>query len=146
MGKTDQQQLESRIKQFVHYNALLRETTAKYEKEFFKKAGNIGAAQLRVILILGRRQPCTMSTLAKATGLTHGNMTQAIDRLLKKKLVKRAHFAQDRRVVFVEFTAAGAKLYKINEDHVSEVAHSFYAKLTEQEQIDMLGIMKKLVN
>lgn len=60
--------------------------------------------------LVAYKQPCTMRDLTDVTFQDPPTMTGIIDRLVRMKLVQRKRAENDRRVVLVEATNAGAEL------------------------------------
>jgi DNA-binding MarR family transcriptional regulator len=52
-------------------------------------------------------EPLTASQLGERLALTSGSVTALVDRLTKRKFVKRTRSEADRRVVFIELTKTG---------------------------------------
>lgn len=56
---------------------------------------------------LSEHKPCTMSDLKRSLDVTTGAVTGLIDRLEKLGLVERRPSSEDRRVIYLDLTAAG---------------------------------------
>lgn len=76
-----------------------------------------------------RRMP--MAALAREAAFSTGGFTKIADRLAKRDLAVRNPCADDRRVVYLELTAAGAKLADELQDLVAGIVRKTY--------IDVLG-------
>ncbi len=63
---------------------------------------------LRLLRTPGNRLAST--TLARESSMTSGGLTRLVDRLVREGLVHRVDCPTDRRVVWVEATAAGVEL------------------------------------
>ena len=81
---------------------------------------------------------------ALAQVLTSGSITTAIDRLEKKRLVRRQPCPNDRRVTYVTLTAAGRTLirrvFKLHAQRLETV----FALLSETERSALATLLKKL--
>jgi DNA-binding MarR family transcriptional regulator len=84
---------------------------------------------LRLTRSPDRRMP--MAALAREAAFSTGGFTKIADRLAKRGLVGRAPCADDRRVVYLELTGAGAKLADELQGLVAGIVQSTY--------IDVLG-------
>src|SRR3989339_353374 len=62
---------------------------------------------LKSIRDLGK---CNMSELSVSLGVTMGNTTGLVDRLIKEGYVAREHDPGDRRIVIVKLTGKGKKI------------------------------------
>ncbi|WP_276482696.1 MarR family winged helix-turn-helix transcriptional regulator [Paraflavitalea pollutisoli] len=80
-------------RQFANTTTLLHETIAR-------QAG-LSPTDLKYLELIIQKGQMTAGELAHLTGLTTGAITGLIDRLQKKKLVKRQYAKDDRRKVFI---------------------------------------------
>lgn len=138
--------LEERIKRFVICNTRMREATLESEREFLKLAGNISAAQLQILLAIGENESCPMSQLAKTIHFSKANVTQMVDRLAQKRLVKKIKRRDDQRVIEVILFEKGKKIVNLNKEHVMRVAKSWFSKMTDEEQESMLSMWECYLN
>src|ERR1700674_923237 len=69
----------------------------------------LGDSDFRVLEALLHKGPLPVNTIGPKVWLTPGSISVAVDRLEKKKLVKR-RTTDDRRVRLVELTAKGREL------------------------------------
>lgn len=137
--------LNERIKRFVTCNSKIRERTLESEREFLKRAGDMSHAQLHVVLSLAENTPCTMSKLAKILHFSKPNITQMIERLIAKKIVKKIKHATDQRSVEVILLQKGKRISDLHNAHVVRVAKSWFQNMTEAEQEGMLLVWEKYV-
>jgi DNA-binding MarR family transcriptional regulator len=73
-------------------------------------AEDVTLAQYRVLIELASRGPLRVADLADALAVDRSTATRMCDRLVRKRLVMRRRKSNDRRVVRVSLTAAGAEL------------------------------------
>jgi DNA-binding MarR family transcriptional regulator len=139
------QAFEERVNRFVRYNNIMRVKTAKAEQEVLNMARNISLAELNTIKTIATNEFCTMSTIAKEVYLTQGSVTQLIDKLIKKKLVKRNRSEDDRRIVYAELTLKGKKIYNSYIEGVKTTARTLFNKISVKEQEAVLGMMQKWI-
>ncbi len=101
------------LRSFQHFSA------AAAEQE------GLSPQQHQVLLAVkgaGLNETITIGRLAEHLFLRHHSTVGLVDRLTKKRLVKRAHAAGDRRKVYVSLTAAGAAvLDRLSASHRSEL-------------------------
>ncbi|HEY1960358.1 MAG TPA: MarR family transcriptional regulator [Polyangiaceae bacterium] len=64
----------------------------------------LSATDVKALDVLQRRGPLTAGDIATATGLATASVTALVDRLEKKRLVRRTRAREDRRKVIVELT------------------------------------------
>ena len=79
----------------------------------FRKHFEVTLPQFDVLSELERaKSPLTMSQLSKELMVSNGNVTGVIDRLSKNELVRRVRSEDDRRIQYIELTAAGLKEFR----------------------------------
>jgi MarR family transcriptional regulator, organic hydroperoxide resistance regulator len=71
---------------------------------------DLSAHQASILDHLDEIDTMSMSDLAGHMGVTAATMTLAIDRLERRRYVRRARDARDRRRVLIRLTAAGARV------------------------------------
>jgi MarR family 2-MHQ and catechol resistance regulon transcriptional repressor len=101
-----------------------------------------------VLLLRLARSPdhrLRMSDLADQTSLTPSGLTRAVDRLAAAGLVERMACPSDRRGSFAALTAEGLKrVATAVEPHLRHLDETYLAPLTEAEQRQLAGILRKL--
>ena len=104
--KLDQQSIAS----ISDLGRLFSDTTILMHEAIARKAGLSGADHKYLGLVI-QHGAMTAGDLAKRTGLTTGAITGLVDRLEKKKLVRRGFAADDRRkIVIIPNTEQATKL------------------------------------
>lgn len=71
---------------------------------------DVTLAQYRVLVVLASRGPQRLADLATALAVDRSTATRMCDRLVRKRLVTRRRGTEDRRVVRISLTEAGAEL------------------------------------
>lgn len=66
--------------------------------------------QFRALVVLSNRPGTTVSDLASALDIHPTTATRLVDRLVRKRLVRRTDLAGDRRVTLLQLTAGGQRL------------------------------------
>lgn len=74
------------------------------------EADMVTVPQFRALVVLATRPGLTVADLAAALGIHSSTATRLCDRLVAKKLVRRAERRTDRRVVELRLAAAGRRL------------------------------------
>lgn len=85
------------------------------------------------------------SGLARETELSTGAMTNRIDRLEKRGLVKRRADAQDRRSVIVALTGAGKRAIDDAILRRLDAAENTLAELTRAERKKLAGLLRTVM-
>src|ERR1700692_3372806 len=102
----------------------------------------LGDSEFRVLEVLLHKGPLPVNTIGPKVWLTPGSISVAIDRLEKKKLVKR-QTTDERRVRLVELTAKGrALIAKTFERHAAAMEKA--NTLSREERLNLLQLLKKL--
>jgi len=120
------------------YHAL----AARAEESLNLGETGLGDSDFRVLEALLNKGPLPVNTIGPKVWLTPGSISVAVDRLERRKLVKR-RTTDDRRVRRVELTAKGRELVaKTFEKHAAtmEKANS----LSKEERLKLLELLKKL--
>ncbi len=71
----------------------------------------LNGSKWRVLYGVWRLDGCTMSELARITGIDRTTLTRAVDRLVEEGMIERAGSPTDRRQVCLTATASGVEAY-----------------------------------
>src|SRR5580692_481315 len=89
-------------------------------------AQGLGISDFMVLEVLLHKGPLTISVIGEKVLLASASMTSAIDRLEKRKLVRRRSCNSDRRIRLVELTCEGkkfiAEIYARHEKDLEAIA------------------------
>lgn len=100
--------------------------------------------QFAVIEALGHLGRLTLGDLSKKRLVTGGCMTLIVDNLEKEGLVGRDRSTKDRRIVYVQLTAKGTRLFRsIFPPHAERITQ-LASVLSEKEQVQLSGLLKKI--
>jgi MarR family transcriptional regulator, organic hydroperoxide resistance regulator len=72
---------------------------------------DVPIAQLKSLFIILAREKVNYRTLAMDLGVTPGNVTGIIDRLVEQGLVNRKPDSEDRRIIWLEASEKGCELF-----------------------------------
>lgn len=107
-------------------------------------ASKLGLSDFAVLEILLHKGPLPVNTIGRQVMLTSGSITTAVDRLEKKRLVRRQACPNDRRVTFVTLTTTGRSLirrvFKVHADRLE----TLFEPLSEPERSTLAALLKKL--
>ena len=83
------------------------------EEKAIKSTGidNLSITEIHTIDAIGTEGNKTMGEIANNLRITVGTLTTAINRLIKKGYVERKRIEEDRRVVLVNLTESGKKVF-----------------------------------
>jgi MarR family 2-MHQ and catechol resistance regulon transcriptional repressor len=107
-------------------------------------ASRLGLSDFAVLEILLHKGPLPVNTIGRQVMLTSGSITTAVDRLEKKRLVRRQACPDDRRVTFVTLTTTGRTLirrvFKVHADRLE----TLFEPLSDPERSTLAALLKKL--
>jgi DNA-binding MarR family transcriptional regulator len=105
---------------------------------------SISMAHLHVMTLLEAHGPLPMSRLAELLGSGLPTATGLVTRMEERGLVTRAHDADDRRVVSLHLTPAGAdELRQLQASRRQRMATAL-THLSESEQLNLLAAIRSL--
>jgi DNA-binding MarR family transcriptional regulator len=85
-----------------------------------------------------------MSELAEHCSLSLSTVTGIVDSLVAKSLVSRVRSDADRRVVRVELTGEGRKMYDISLEFRLKLVRSMLTSLNRNEQDQFMALFRKI--
>ena len=121
-------------------SALLREIVWKFGSQGLdgQCCGDLSAPEMRALRSVFACADCSMQNLAQTLGFTKGGATRVVDRLEKKKMVKRVRSAEDGRVCCVQLTKAGEDML----GRVNEQTQQHVAKILDKMDPNMRQIVR----
>jgi DNA-binding MarR family transcriptional regulator len=102
-------------------------------------------AEMTMIEILGKSGPMIMTELSDSARLCVSTATGLIDGLVSKALVKRSRSEEDRRIVQVELTEEGQKIYEHALDARLRLVRGMLGALDRDEQETFTTLFRKIV-
>ncbi len=97
-----------------------------------------------VLEILLHKGPLPVNIIGRKILLTSGSITTAIDRLEKKKLIRRHNEGRDRRIKTVRLTPAGrtfiTQAFKEHEKAMEQAVEG----MSQRERRELVALLKKL--
>lgn len=101
--------------------------------------------QCMAIMMIGKADKITPTTLSKLINMEKGSLTTLIDSLEDKKLVIRTNYPNDRRKVLLSLTSQGIEYMKAMEEQSQRGLAFMVANLDENEIDQMYDSLKTLV-
>jgi DNA-binding MarR family transcriptional regulator len=101
-------------------------------------------AFIRMSNILYRETNPTMGELSQELAVSLPTATRMVDWFVENGYAQRLPDAGDRRIVRVAQTDKGRKLHESIEGHVAQLIQSIVGCLTEEEQITLLTLLRKM--
>jgi DNA-binding MarR family transcriptional regulator len=104
----------------------------------------LSLVHLNVLTALETEGPLAMKRLAELMDVSDASATGIVDRMEKRGLVERRHGTEDRRVVVVHPTSAGATIFTDIAAHRRGMLQQVLAELTEDEMASLLVGMRAI--
>ncbi len=133
------------IQELSKYIVELFEKLSHWEESVVKDSG-LTTAQAHTIEMVGHEGPLKMKDLAEKMGVTTGTLTVGIDRLEKKRLLKRRPHDTDRRAYLIELTRAGQERFKEHNRFHLHMTRELVSGLTREEQDTLGRLIRKMVD
>jgi DNA-binding MarR family transcriptional regulator len=112
-------------------------------------AHNISLSQVSVLKRLDRQGPHTVADLARSDKITHQSVTDSVDALAGRGLVRRTPDPGDRRRKLVTITADGQRLLAERREAGAEnLAAAIASRLTSAERVHLaqaIPLMRRLL-
>ena len=102
--------------------------------------------ELKILEILGKNGRLTMKEVADRATLSMSTMTTIMDGLVDKALVSRQRSEDDRRLVWVDLTPEGEKIYSEILDFHLRMVRGMLNALSKNEQNILIGLFRKIVD
>ncbi len=119
-------------------------------KKWYKKAEenisplDISIPEYRMMTYLQEHGPTPMAKLALSIDVSQGWITSMVDRLEKKRMVRRTRSDEDRRIIKIEVMEPGLEtIQRVRELHLQFVRRTL-GKFTSEEQIQFKLLLNKL--
>ena len=103
------------------------------------------ARQFLLLRMLGEGNPVNARDVGVRLGVTPANVSGLVDRLERKRYLKRARVDEDRRKVRLEITSEGRKALKRARLERDELVRGVLARLSLREQRALLRALEKMV-
>jgi DNA-binding MarR family transcriptional regulator len=105
----------------------------------------VGGQQVRIIFYLARKhEGVSVKELAEQLNVTSGAISQFIDALVEKKLVRREEDRHDRRLLRMKLTkSAKGKFTNFKKYYFAVVNRAFHS-LSNEEIITLLELLNKI--
>ncbi len=134
--------VEEAVRAYVKLLRACRAVAGRVEPRL--AAEGLTLTQLGVLEVILHKGPMTHRELGRKVLTSAGNMTDVVDKLEARGLVRRVRVANDRRQVRVELTDAGAALIGgLFPRHANDIAHAM-AGLDREETRQLGELLRKL--
>jgi DNA-binding MarR family transcriptional regulator len=136
--------LDQQIREFVtHVDAIAERLTPERRPQDASEP-ECSPMELRALVILGRREPITMSELAAALRVPLSSVTHTVDRLVAKRLAERKRGKNDRRIIQVGFNKRGKEINQFVTEKRLAAARSMLEALKPAERAVVVKRLAKM--
>jgi len=111
---------------------LLSEVNRKHH-EYIKTKYKINGLEMEIIQLIELEGKKKMKEIGQYFNVKLSTLTSIIDKIEKQRLVKRVNSHDDRRVVFLEVTKKGKKLYQDYMDHIKAISNMIREEMAEED-------------
>lgn len=110
----------------------------------FKKC-QISKTQAHIIFLVAQvKSGLAVKDLAKALKVTSGAVTQLVDELVAKGMVKRDEDSEDKRILRIKFTESTKKHFDAFKKSYFKAVNPMFASLTNTEIKQLINLMEKI--
>lgn len=113
-------------------------------QEYIKTKYKITALEMEIIQLVILEGKQKMKDIGKHFNIKLSTLTSIIDKIEKQKLVKRENSKEDRRVVFLESTSKGKKLYSDYGKHLQVISQLMKESMADEDLKGFLEGLKKM--
>jgi len=128
---------------YISLIPLLQKCNTRENIDRSDKLGNKN--QVMAIMIIGKAETISMTSLSKFINMEKGSLTTLIDSLEKMDYVKRLDDPNDRRKKMLSLTAEGIIQLRVIEEQSKKSFADMIVKLNESEIDEMFTSLKSLV-
>lgn len=105
----------------------------------------LGKPQISILFSLAReKKGLSVKELAEKLNVTSGAITQFIDGLVEKKLVKRQEDLKDRRIMKILLTNSAEYKFKDFKKKYFKSVSPLFDNLTDDEITQLIGLLNKI--
>jgi MarR family 2-MHQ and catechol resistance regulon transcriptional repressor len=105
---------------------------------------NLCPSDFQILEILLHKGALPVNTIGRKIMLTSGSISTAVDRLEKRKLVRRDPSVDDARVIYVSLTATGHTLIQRIFSRHAQRMEDVFVTLSDQERLLLEELLKKV--
>ncbi len=106
---------------------------------------NVTPGQVGVLVLVSRNPGISQTALARAVGVERSTLGEAIDRLLKRRLLLRKPAPQDRRSYALRLSASGEKFLDDFVPRLLRHEDDVAGSLSPAERKTLIALLRRLV-
>jgi DNA-binding MarR family transcriptional regulator len=97
----------------------------------------------KVVLQILDETPISIKEVSMRTGLALSTLTNVLDKMEEKRLVKRRHSQTDRRMVKIELDVAGRRLQSRFNNLINQLSATLLKSLTQEDREQFTSALEK---
>ncbi len=146
-ASTEQEVLvdQSRLQRYLGYR--INRASLHIRKLFARRMATLQlkAVEYSILVLIDANRGINLRQLGDALDVSPPNLVQVIDRLSKRKLLKRVRSRQDRRIQHINLTADGSALLKQAAKAVAKLEDEIEQVFTATEQKALIRGLRDLL-
>ena len=132
-----------RVQRFEDSLKELTEIHRKHES-FIKENFKVSPIEMHIVQLLCRNGKKKMKEIGDHFQVKLSTLTSIVDKIERQKFVKRSNGKEDRRVVYLDVTPKGRKLYDEYSDHLKEFSFRVMDSMEGEEFQAMVQGLEKV--
>ena len=105
---------------------------------------NVSPGQVGLLVLVSRNPGISQTALAKAVGVERSTLGEAVDRLLKRRLLLRKPAPRDRRSYALRLSASGEKFLDDFVPRLLRHEDDVAASLSPEERKTLIALLRRL--
>jgi len=97
------------------------------------RGGQVTAAQMKLLKLVGMTDSYTLGDVATFLQVSSAGASKAVDRLVRRDLLRRTEDQRDRRVMHLHLTSASRRLIAAYEDARQRKLQSVFVQFSQEE-------------
>lgn len=110
------------------------------------RESGLTTSQLIILQIIAKVEDAVPSVIAREASLTQATVTSLIDKLEKRRMVKRRRDEEDRRRVLIDLTETGRRALSGAPDLLQNRFEARFMKLQEWEQSFLIAALERVAS
>jgi DNA-binding MarR family transcriptional regulator len=111
---------------------------------YIKAKYNVSSLEMEILQYIILEGPKKMKEIGKHFKIKLSTLTSIIDKIERQRLVKRVNSREDRRVVFLEISRKGLRLYNDYSSYMKIVSQSMQERMNQNQYDSFLNVIEKV--
>ena len=113
-------------------------------REYIKVKHKVSALEMEIIQYIATDGKKKMKEIGEHFNTKLSTLTSIVDKIERQKLVKRVNSHEDRRVVFLDVTKKGQKLYRDYNQHIQVVSQMMRKSMNDDRFVAFVQGLEKM--